>query len=198
MVEKGKNYSKNNAFGKRKISDFYETPYSMTQQLLDSFPEFDKNALTFEPACGNGAIVDILDKNQFLYVHGTDLSKGDDFFNCTDSCPYIITNPPYSVSHQWILKCKEVCTDMFALLLPLSYLHGQKRYEEIYTDKIFSLYRIYVFTRYPMLGLPLRDDGKYPTGMQVYAWFIWKKGYLEFPTIHWINNNRFVIGNKDV
>lgn len=33
---KGKNFSLNNVNGKRRKSDFYETPYSLTQLLLDT------------------------------------------------------------------------------------------------------------------------------------------------------------------
>lgn len=54
---KGKNYSTNNT-GKRKNSDFYETPYSLTWLLLENENIIDKNIL--EPACGNNAITDIL------------------------------------------------------------------------------------------------------------------------------------------
>lgn len=35
MKEKGKNFSTNNASGKRKESDFYETPYELTRRFLD-------------------------------------------------------------------------------------------------------------------------------------------------------------------
>ena len=49
---KGKNYSCNNT-GKRKKSDFYETPYSLTEQLL----EVEKlSGSILEPARGNGEI----------------------------------------------------------------------------------------------------------------------------------------------
>ena len=33
--KKGKNFSANNATGKRKKSDFYETPYTLTRKFLD-------------------------------------------------------------------------------------------------------------------------------------------------------------------
>ena len=35
MGTKGKNFSCNNTEGKRKKSDFYETPYSITRQFLE-------------------------------------------------------------------------------------------------------------------------------------------------------------------
>ena len=57
--KKGKNFSANNTAGKRRKSDFYETPYSMTSHLLE-VEDFDKSLTVCEPACGAGAIVKVL------------------------------------------------------------------------------------------------------------------------------------------
>ena len=61
----------------------------------------------------------------------------------------------------------------------------------------YGLKKIYVFTRYPMLGEPLREDGKYNTGMMVYAWYIFENGYYNNPIIDWIDNNDDVLSKKD-
>lgn len=83
-------------------------------------------------------------------------------------------------------------------MLPLSYLHGKRRFDEIYSDKNFPLARVYVFTRYPMLGEVLREDGKYNTGMMVYAWFVWDKREAgREPVIRWLDNNDYVLSKKD-
>lgn len=191
----GKNFSCNNT-GKRKKSDFYETPYSITQQLLDAESEnIDKNKYILEPACGNGAIVKILSSNGFKVI-GQDLEIGQDFLLNTKKYDYVITNPPFSLAFEFIQKCKEI-SNYFALLLPLSYLHGKKRFDNIYSDTDFKLEKVYVFTRYPMLGDKLRDDGKYKTGMMVYAWFVWNKNYSGEPVIKWIDNNSFVLSKTD-
>ena len=58
--------------------------------------------------------------------------------------------------------------------------------------------KVYVFTRYPMLGEELREDGKYNTGMMVYAWFVWVNGYSGLPMIDWIDNNDDVLSKKDL
>ena len=42
----------------------FETPYSMTEQLLEK-EKFHKNKQTFEPACGNMAIMKVLHKNNY-------------------------------------------------------------------------------------------------------------------------------------
>lgn len=188
----GKNFSANN-IGQRKPSDFYETPYSITQQLLDH-EYFDKQALTFEPACGDFAITKVLQKNGFNNVIAYDIQReGLDFREENRKCDQLITNPPFSLAYEFILKAKEIVNHKCAFLLPLSYLHGQKRYETIYQDKVFPLKCSYIFSRYPMLGDLLRDDGKYRTGMMVYQWLIFDRNWSGEPVIRWISNQEYVL-----
>lgn len=186
----GKNFSTNNSSGKRKESDFYETPYSLTKLLLQS-ESIKGNVL--EPAKGKGAIEKILTESG-LEVKAYD--KERDFFTETNHYDWIITNPPYSLALEFIKKAK-LHSNNIAFLLPLSYLHGKKRYEEVYTDNKFPLTSVSVFTRYPMLGEALRDDGKHNTGMMVYAWFIWKKDYKGSPVIKWLDNNEYILKKND-
>jgi hypothetical protein len=49
-----------------------------------------------------------------------------------------------------------------------------------------------------MLGEKLREDGKYNTGMMVYAWYIFEKEYDGNPIIDWIDNNNDVLSKKDM
>ena len=191
--KKGKNFSANNAKGQRKKSDFYETPYSITSHLLE-VEDFDKSLTVCEPACGAGAISNIL-KKHWDNVVAYDIEK--DFLLEYGNYDYIITNPPFSIAYEFVKKAKRIATKKFAFLLPLSYLHGKKRYDDIYMDKTYGLKKIYVFTRYPMLGEPLRDDGKYNTGMMVYAWYIFENHFSGSPTIDWLDNNGDVLSKKD-
>lgn len=192
-MTKGKNFSANNSSGKRKKSDFYETPYSMTQKLLDREQFF---GTILEPSCGNGAIVKVLERNGYSVV-SKDISNGHNFLNENDRYESIITNPPFSLAKEFITKCKEICDGKYALLLPLSYLHGKARFDSFYHNNKIHLKCVYVFTRYPMLGEELRDDGKYNTGMMVYAWFIFEKNYDGEPIIRWIDNNEDIISKTD-
>lgn len=180
----GKNFSANNT-GKRKKSDFYETPYSLTWLLLEHEQIIGD---VLEPACGNEAI------SRWLECEAYD--KERDFFKETRKFGTVITNPPYSLAQEFILKAKEIAKHKIVFLLPLSYLHGKQRYETIWTDTDFPLAKVYVFTRYPLLGEPLREDGKHNTGMMVYAWYIWDKHYKGEPTIKWLDNNNYIIKNE--
>ena len=191
-MKKGKNFSGNNALGQRKKSDFYETPYSMTSHLLE-VEDFNKSLTVCEPACGDGAIVKILEK-KWDNVVAYDIEKN--FLWETGNYDYIITNQPFSLAYEFVQKAKQIATEKFAFLLPLSYLHGKKRYDNIYMDKQYGLKKVYVFTRYPMLGESLREDGKYNTGMMVYAWYIFENHYSGLPVIDWIDNNEDVLSKK--
>jgi hypothetical protein len=188
----GKNFSANN-MGQRKKSDFYETPYSITGQFLQ---RESPSGVIHDPACGNGAICKVLNNSGFNAT-GSDISSGVDFLLDRTRRDSILTNPPFSIAYEFIVHAKTV-TDYFAFLLPLSYLHGKARHDNIYMDKTFPLSRIYVFTRYPMLGDDLRDDGKYRTGMMVYAWFVWDKNNTSpEPTIRWIDNQPYILSKSD-
>ena len=187
----GKNFSTNNSSGKRRKADFYETPYSITRQLLD------KEGLVspiLEPACGNGAITRELSNKGFTYLsYDINALNSKNFLDETERFATVITNPPYSLAYEFIKKAKEISYNKIILLLPLSYLHGKKRFDNVWRDMEFPLKQVYVFTRYPMLGEQLREDGKYHTGMMVYAWFVWEKYWKDKPYINWIDNDIYVL-----
>lgn len=189
-MTKGKNFSCNNVDDKRHKSDFYQTPYCLTNLLLE---KEDLIGSVLEPACGYGAIVKCLPRCDKCY------DIGFNFFNETESFGTVITNPPFSLAKEFILKAKEVANNKIMFLLPLSYLHGKERYDIIYSDRDFPLKKVYVFTRYPLLEDTVREDGKHKTGMMVYAWFVWEKGYKGNPEIAWLDNNDFVVkkGNEN-
>ena len=196
----GKNFS-GNSNKERSKSDFYQTPYSLTELLLAS-EEFlcHPDEVILEPCRGQDAIVKVLKRQGYANIVAYDLTDGVDFLQETRKFHTIITNPPYRLAFEFIKKAKEVSKD-FYFLLPLSYLHGQQRYEEIYQDKEFPLRSVGVFTRYPLLEETVREDGKHKTGMQVFAWFNWQKllfwekerpeEVLE-PHIYWLDNNSYV------
>lgn len=194
-MAKGKNFSANNASGKRREADFYPTPYCLTRLLLDSVT---LQGRILEPACGNEAITRVLRERGYSYTD-YDLSLGTDFLSETQHFNTIITNPPYSLSDEFITKAKEV-SDNFYFLLPLGYLHGKERYDNVYCDKDYPLRSVSVFTRYPMFEEELREDGKHKTGMLVFAWFHFARRDLDeevgAPVIQWLDNHQFVVGAR--
>ncbi|MCD8212802.1 MAG: hypothetical protein LUC34_01900 [Campylobacter sp.] len=180
----GKNFSLNTNKARHK-SDFYQTPYNLTRRLLEA-QSFNGSIL--EPACGNGAIVTVLNEFGYKDVKFYDiLTGGKSFLDESRTIDNIITNPPFSLAKEFILKAHEITNYKFAFLLPLNYLHGKQRFDEIYSLKILE--KVYVFTRYPMLSDEIRPDGKYKTGMMVYAWFVFNQSFKGNPSIFWLDNN---------
>lgn len=202
MEMKGKCFSACNR-GQRRKSDLYVTPYSITEQLFE-VEKFDKSKIVLEPACGKFAIVHVLEKyfnngNIRYFDIDKESMRWIDFLSIEielwNNINYIITNPPFSLAGKFIEKAKQLYQEKICFLLPLSYLHGQKRYKQ----KIFSeLKCVYVFTRYPLLTDTIRPDGKYKTGMIVYAWYVWEKGWNKEPVIRWIDNQKYILKTGEI
>lgn len=176
-----------NSSKERNESDLYSTPYCLTREVLDR-ESLDISKSILEPACGNNAIVKVLNEKGFTNITAYD--KEVDFLKETKQYDVIITNPPFNLSQEFILKCKDIAREKFILLFPLSYLHGKKRYLEIFSKSDYKLEKVYVFTRSLTLdNRPLREDGKVRNGMMIYAWYVWNKEYKGNPEIEWIENS---------
>lgn len=111
---------------RRSVADFYPTPPDVTQALMD-FIQLPKGTVVWEPACGSGDMVKVMEKNG-LHVIGTDIQTGTDFLQAEAPCEveWIITNPPFSLAEQFIRKSEEHKVP-FAMLLKSQYWHAAKR-----------------------------------------------------------------------
>lgn len=123
--------------GKRRERDFYPTPPDATQALLDFIcPDllYPKYETVWEPACGGGAIVNVLRKNG-IKVYGTDIQSGADFLTAEPPAEvgefgWIITNPPFNLAEQFIRRADRYRRDIrvcAAFLLKSQYWHSKKR-----------------------------------------------------------------------
>lgn len=111
---------------KRNASDFYPTPPEATQALLN-FLRLPEGTTVWEPACGEGHMVEIMEQNR-LEVIGTDIQTGTDFLQAEapEDVQWIITNPPFSLAEEFIRKSAE-CKVPFAMLLKSQYWHAARR-----------------------------------------------------------------------
>lgn len=110
---------------KRNESDFYPTPPEVTQALLN-FLKIDKTKVIWEPACGEGHMVNVM-KDYGYDVIATDIKTGTDYLSSISvMCDWIITNPPFRLSEDFIKKSIEMHKP-FALLLKSQYFHAARR-----------------------------------------------------------------------
>lgn len=172
--------------GEREENDFYPTPDFAVRPLLDR--EKFKGSV-WECACGEGDISTVL-KEYNYDVYSTDLiyrGYGDgvvDFLKYDgDSCDNIITNPPYNIALDFVLKAKMIATKKIAMFLKTVFLESEKRYE-MFQDQEFPLKTVYQFSKRVTLykgGEKMKNGG-----MISYAWYVWDKEYSGKPTIEWI------------
>lgn len=155
---------------KRNESDFYPTPPDVTFALMKRLG-IPKWMWIWEPACGEGHIVNELHREGYQNVLATDIQNGIDFLTCNISdftYRWIITNPPFSLAEQFIRRCHESRMP-FALLLKSQYWHSKKRY---------SLFKeIPPSSIYPLTWRPdflFKSRGKGSPLMDV-MWCVWDK-----------------------
>lgn len=211
----GKAYSHKTAEKDRpaiRKGDNYSTHYSLTE-LLFSKVDFDFTLPTLEPAAGEGHMTFVL-KNYFNrlasydpvqgiigFVNGALMASTYDStysfltYNFPQKFSYIITNPPYSIADQFVMRAKEMGSLKFCFLLRINYLSGQTRLKKKIYD---GLKWVYVFDRMPDLRAPIRPDGKFPTAMNVYAWFVWEKGYKGTFNGDFIDCSKYAIKAKEM
>jgi hypothetical protein len=168
----------------RPDDDFYPTPPEATRALL-AREHFD--GLTWEPACGDGAICRVLDAYGIPYI-ATDLidrgfgQGGQDFFQSDLRATNIITNPPYKLAEKFVWRALERTDGKVAMLCKLAFLEGAKRRKLFETTPLKS---VYVFSK--RLSMYRNGEkGNYASGMIAFAWIVWKHGHEGPPTLGWI------------
>jgi hypothetical protein len=157
--------------------DLYETPDVAVSALLmcEKLPP-----RVWEPACGRGAIVRVLESAGHEVVasdirdYGVRGQVVQDFFEFTDpETRCIITNPPFMHADRFVrhaLKLMEPARGKVVMLLRLAFYESVRRMDIL---EFNPLVRIHVFRkRLPMMH---RDgwEGKKGNSGMAFAWFVW-------------------------
>lgn len=173
--------------------DLYETPACAVHALLDA--EQLPDGGVWEPACGRGAIVRVLQERGHR-VWATDLvdygvpeqdMAGRDFLLEEGSVPSfigsIVTNPPYHHAAQFVRHALVLCPRVY-MLLRLGFLESKRRSSILDNG---WLARVHVFrNRLPMMH---RDgwNGRRATSSIAFAWFVWDRAHTGPAELHRIS-----------
>jgi hypothetical protein len=171
-------------------SDLYETPECATLALLraESLPR-----RIWEPACGRGAIVNI------LRAHGHEVVASDlvdygvpvtcpgyrnvDFLTkrrAPEGTQAILTNPPFKLANEFVEHALELCP-LVIMLLRLAFLESERRTRILESG---TLARVHIFRRrLPMMHRHNWDGPKASSGM-AFAWYVWSRDHGGPPTLH--------------
>lgn len=176
--------------GDREKDDFYPTPAYATEALIERENFF---GTTWEPACGDGAIVKVLQERSMdvifsdLVYRGFGNNNQMDFLKTNIQCENIITNPPFVLAQEFIEHSKKCASQKIAMFLKTTFLEGARRYP-MFMDLEFPLARMYQFCKRVNLykGCETIDKSTISSGMIAFAWFVWDKEHKGPATIHWI------------
>lgn len=172
----------------RQKDDFYPTPSRAIESLL-KVETFDGDI--WEPACGDGAISNVLEAAGYRVVSSDLVDRGygetgiDFLMEWHPRAPNIITNPPFKLAVPFVRKSLELYSGKIAMLLKIAFLEGVGRAELFATS---PLARVHVFSQ-RLAFVPggtaeaRKLDGG---GMMAFAWFVWQHGYEGRPTIGWL------------
>ena len=120
----------NSAIGRRE-ADFYPTPPEVTVALLD-FLRLPGNTVIWEPAAGEGDMLETIRAFGYGGSFGTDISEGFDFLSpdifkrLLVGFDWIITNPPFARAEEFIRKAASLGKP-FAFLVKSQFWHAKRR-----------------------------------------------------------------------
>jgi hypothetical protein len=141
----------------------------------------------WEPACGDGAIVDvcrewgIVTLASDLNDHGCGMTGCDFLKQPRLLAPNIVTNPPFKLANQFVEKGLDLGAEKVCLFLRLAFLEGARRYNSGLWKR---LHRVHVFAERQTLwrGNHARA-GEEKGGMIAFAWFVWERSEHEQSTV---------------
>ena len=179
----------------RQLNNFYATHPSCTTDILRE-ETFGKDIL--EPFCGVGTMSEVLKQGGYNVISYDIVDRGygevGDFFEVDFKKREfdIITNPPYDSVIEIVLRCLQICKEKVALLMPLRYLSSNSRYNAIY--KNHPPKRVYVYQE--RIGIAKNADfqtySDAGANLEIYAWYIWERGYKGLTELRWISNDKKV------
>ena len=179
----------------RQLNNFYATHPSCTADILRE-EEFHKDVL--EPFCGVGSMSEVIKQHGHNVLSYDIVDRGyglvGDFYRTEFPRRKfdIITNPPYDNVIDVVLRCLDICKEKVAVLMPLRYLSSGSRYNELY--KKCPPKRVYVYQERICIAKNA-DFEKYNdagANMEIYAWYIWERGYKGTTELKWISNQKAV------
>jgi hypothetical protein len=172
--------------GSLRTDDFHETPRVAIEALL-SVETF--SGPIWEPACGHGAISDVLTERGHRVIstdlvdRGYGLGRIDFLMEMHALAPNIVTNPPFKLAAEFADRARSLATDKVAFLCRLGWLEGGARRTMFART---GLSRVWVFSR----CLPMMHrhgyDGPKSSSTIAFAWFVWDHEHIGAPTIGWL------------
>lgn len=174
----------------RHPQDWYVEPEWCSKRLFD-VEKFGAHIPVTDPACGLGRILKSADAAGYL-IYGSDIVARSEycehevnFLEDFSVCSTVVSNPPFGIADDFAKHALEICADKVALLLPTKWMNGAKRGAWLETT---PLRRVWLLGPRPSMPPgPVIEAGIAPgNGTTDFAWFVWERGYVGRPELHWL------------
>lgn len=178
------------------LGDYYATEPSAAHDIMRIEPDIRH---IWEPACGEGHLAkeflrmgklahatDIIDRG-YARQEGTldflryDGRFGEPFFGD------IVTNPPYDIGMEFVVKALEVVAkyQYVAMFLPLTFVETKRRYSSIFHRQ--PPVRVWIYASRKNCAKNGEFEKYKSNNMKSYAWFVWEKGWHGVTEMRWIS-----------
>jgi hypothetical protein len=154
----------------------------------DSLDDFPTAWVCREPAANRGHMVkpllEYFEEVEASDIHdyGVGFEVKDYLFLPCEKTDWTISNPPFRLAEQFIIKAIEESAEGVAMIVRSAFLEGQGRFKTL-----FSVHRpshVLQFTeRVVMHKGKLSEKGSTATA---YCWVVWSKGHIEPTVFDWI------------
>lgn len=172
--------------------DDFPTPPWATRGLVEHIirpkEQFERQTC-LEPACGVGHMSKVLEEyfgrvissDKFDYGYGRVHDYLDDAWP-SQPVDWVITNPPFRLAEEFVLKSLRVARHGVAILARTVFIESIGRYDRIFRDKPPSKFAQFT-ERVPMVQGRLDKKASTATG---YSWIVWEKSYVGEPKLVWV------------
>jgi hypothetical protein len=178
------------AEAKDSLDDFPTPPWATRALLEHVLQGIECSQLAcLEPACGAGHMSKVLGEYfgevQSSDIHDYGYGATHDYLKHpyeTKCCDWIITNPPFRLAEEFVLKSLRLARQGTAILARTVFLESVGRHERIFARNPPAI--VAQFTeRVPMVKGRLDKTASTATG---YCWLVWKARRASAPRLVWI------------
>ena len=159
----------------REKNDYYSTD-PIAIYLLHKHNLLDKDQPYWENAVGGGNLAMELKRLGYNVVKETDLfdrgygDSGIDFLQCRKTFQgNLITNPPYSLINDWILKSIDIASNKSYIFCRIQTIETITRYNKIFRDNP----PVWICPFVKRVQCYRNNDTSINGSAVCYAWFIW-------------------------
>jgi hypothetical protein len=176
--------------------DDFPTPPWATRALIEHVIRLElRHSTCLEPACGAGHMSKVLSEyfGDVTSRDITDYGYGgvQDFLECdaSERFDWIITNPPFRLGEQFILRALNMAREGAAFLVRTTFIESVGRYNRLFSQLPPSVFAQFV-ERVPMVKGRLDQFASTATG---YCWLVWNKRQEQGTKLVWIPPCRRVL-----